>query len=1022
MVQMISLYLQQLSYAYSKWTLVSMRISVFLLCYLLLPAANAQIGAIKAGFLHPPDAARPGVYWYFMDGNMTAESITKDLEAMKKAGIGNLIFLEVNVGVPRGPVDFLSDQWTSLFVHAEKEARRLGIEITLGIGPGWTGSGGPWVKPEWSMQHLVSSQVIAVAGDHQKIVLPVPLPKKPFFGEGNLTPGIRKEWMDYYKDVAVLAFPVPEYTKTIADYEEKALYYRAPYSSAVVKPYLPSPANTTTNKIATIQKNKILDLTHKMQPNGTLNWSPSSGKWMIMRFGSRNNGAITRPAPVPGLGLESDKFDTTALNLHLDAYVGKLLDKIGKIDDGSPGGLKRLHMDSWEMGAQNWTATFRKEFLKRRGYDPLKYYPVYSGNIVGSLEESERFLWDLRQTSQDLVLENHAQHVKVYARRHHLSLSIEPYDMNPTADLELGSIADVPMAEFWSKDFGFNATYSVIEATSVAHVMSRSLVPAEAFTAQGDEGWKQHPGSMKNQGDWAFAAGINRFVYHTFQNQFLADSLKPGATMGPYGVHWDRSQTWWPMVGAYHQYVSRCQYLLQQGRTVADILYLTPEGSPHVFVPPASVILGDTIGDRKGYNFDGCSPGQLMKANVSNGSVIFSGGATYRILVLPVFESMTPELLTKIGNLVKQGATVVGGPPLRSPSLTGYPACDRKVQLLSRMIWGSTDKPNKEIHRTYGKGTLIWGGAFSINIDHLYPLYEFTANILRSKKINEDFRSDGPVRYTHRTADNWDLYFVANTTNKPVKVTGLFRTIKGSPELWNAVTGQIKQINDFKKGEGITTIPLQLAAYESCFVMFSKDNKWQPSMINSETSINKLLSLNGSWDVSFDPKWGGPAHTVFNTLSDWSTNADEGIKYYSGIAAYHQKFDLPPNNRISGSGPLYLDLGEVKNMARVTLNGKELGVVWTAPWRIDISADVREKSNELTIEVANLWPNRLIGDEKKPFDGVSNDKWPDWLTKNQPRTSGRYTFTTSPHYNANSLLLESGLMGPVTIIQEITRK
>jgi hypothetical protein len=235
------------------------------------------------------------------------------------------------------------------------------------------------------------------------------------------------------------------------------------------------------------------------------------------------------------------------------------------------------------MGAQNWTPRFREEFKKRRGYDPLPYYPVYAGNVVGSVEVSERFLWDLRQTAQELVLENHAEHVKVYGKRNGLQLSIEPYDMNPTADLELGSVADLPMAEFWSRGLGFNSSFSCIEATSIGHVNGKSLIAAEAFTAQDNEGWKQYPGAMKNQGDWAFATGINRFVYHTFQNQFLADSLRPGATMGPYGVHWDRNQTWWPMVGAYHNYISRCQYVLQQGRTVADILYLTPEGSPHVF-------------------------------------------------------------------------------------------------------------------------------------------------------------------------------------------------------------------------------------------------------------------------------------------------------------------------------------------------------------------------------------------------------------------------------------------------------
>ncbi|MDB5000581.1 MAG: glycosyl hydrolase [Mucilaginibacter sp.] len=996
-------------------------IVVFTYIFCFSATVNAQLSRIKANFMSPQDAYKPGVYWYFMDGNMSAETITKDLESMKKSGIGNLIFLEVNVGVPRGPVEFLSDEWMKLFVHAEKEARRLGIEITLGIGPGWTGSGGPWVEARQSMQHLVSSQVIVNSQGSGKIVLPVPPPKKPFFGEGNLTPEFKKEWLEYYKDVAVLAFPLTKQGKPIADYEEKALYCRAPFSSGVVRSYLPSPSGVAGNKNAAIPKNKIINLTGKMKPDGSLNWLPRHGKWVVMRFGSRNNGAITRPAPVPGLGFESDKFDTTALNAHLKAYVGKILNKIGKIDKASPGGLKRLHMDSWEMGAQNWTGNFRKEFLKRRGYDPLKYYPVYAGSIVGSLEESERFLWDLRQTSQELVLENHAQYVKDYARRNQMTLSIEPYDMNPTADLELGGVADVPMAEFWSKGFGFNSTYSVIEATSIAHVMGRSLVPAEAFTAQDNEGWKQHPASMKNQGDWAFASGINRFVYHTFQNQFLADSLKPGATMGPYGVHWDRSQTWWPMISGYHDYVTRCQYILQQGRTVADVLYLTPEGSPHVFVPPVSAILGDTIGDRRGYNFDGCSPAQLMKASVSNNQIVFRGGASYRILVLPVFESMTPELLAKIGNLIKQGATIVGSPPLRSPSLVNYPYCDKKIRTLVKRIWGPTLKPVKQMQRNYGKGMLIWGGDLSKNIDHLYPHYELTAAILKAKRINEDFVADGPIRYTHRTNTDWDVYFVSNKTDKPIAFTGNLRSVKGSPELWDAVTGKVTPIHQFKVNQGTTAVLLQLDAYQSCFIVFSKDNQWQPSGIKAENPTKIISMLNGSWDVSFDPRWGGPAHAMFDTLTDWSKNPAEGIKYYSGIATYNKKFDLPAHGS-TGNEAFYLDLGNVKNIARVTLNGKDLGVVWTAPWRIDISSALNEKNNELKIEVANLWANRLIGDEKKPYDGIVDEKWPEWLLKGQPRTSGRYTFTSTRQYNANSPLMESGLMGPVRIIQQINTK
>ena len=984
--------------------------------------AHAQLPLqnLRANFIKPPDVYKPGVYWYFMDGNMTAASITKDLESMKEAGIGNLIFLEVNVGVPRGNVDFLSETWKSLFVFAEKEARRLGIEITLGIGPGWTGSGGPWVKPEQSMKHLVSSQVSVSGGDGKKIILHVPLPKKPFFGEGNLTDDFKKDWMHYYEDVAVLAFPEVEKGSPIDDYEEKALFYRAPYSSGEVRALMPSPSALKGNSKAAIQKSKIIDLTGKMQADGTLNWTPASGRWTVMRFVSRNNGAITRPASFPGLGFEADKFDTTAINAHLDVYVGSLLKRIGKTNKSNGGGLKRLHMDSWEMGAQNWTANFRNEFLRRRGYDPIRYYPVYAGSVVGSLEESERFLWDLRQTSQELVLENHAEHVRKYAHRHGLELSIEPYDMNPTSDLDLGSVADVPMAEFWSKGFGFNSTYSVIEATSIGHIMGKSLIPAEAFTAQGGEGWQQHPGSIKNQGDWAFAAGINRFVYHTFQNQFLPDSLKPGATMGPYGVHWDRSQTWWPMAGSYHDYVTRSQYLLQQGRTAADILYLTPEGSPLVFVPPSTAIVGDTIGDRRGYNFDGCSPLQLLKASVKNKHVVFPGGASYRILVLPAYESMTPALLTKIGELVSAGATVVGSPLRRSPSLVNYPACDQQVLTMSKTIWGGSQNPAQETFRSYGKGQLIWGGQVSRNLDGLYPRYETTAKILSALDLIEDFKADGPVRYTHRTDENWDLYFVSNTTDRQVDLTAEFRSVKGSPEFWNAVTGKITHTDQFETIGQKTLVPLQLDAYESIFVLFSADNTWKPALIKKKKSLDPVLTLGGPWDVKFDPVWGGPANQVFPTLTDWSKNENEGIKYYSGTAIYQKEFDLSASD-LKAEIPVYLDLGKVKNMARIKLNGKDLGVVWTAPWRVDISGLLKKK-NKLSIEVVNLWPNRLIGDEHKPFDGVVNDQWPAWLLNNQPRTSGRYTFTSSQPYKADTPLFESGLLGPVTIVREKIRE
>jgi hypothetical protein len=929
------------------------------------PSAITQL---KANFLTPPDSTRPGVYWYFMDGNRSAQSTTEDLEAMKKAGIGSVIFLEVNVGIPRGKVDFFSTQWQDLFTHAVREAERLGIQMTLGIGPGWSGSGGPWVTPEQSMQHLVcSSTQITGGGDAKPIILPVPPSKKPYFGEDGLTPELKRQWQKFYTDVAVLAFPTPPRTKKIEDIDEKALYYRAPFSSVPgVKPYLPSIAvyeSLPADEI--IDSKQLIDLTGKLHPDGTLDWKAPPGNWTILRFVARNNGAVTRPAPYPGLGFESDKFDTAALDAHLDHYVGALIRRIGIPDSNKAGGLKRLHMDSWEMGAQNWTPNFRNEFIKRRGYDPLPYYPVYNGDIIGSLQKSEQFLWDLRQTAQELVLDYHARHLKAFAHKNNLRLSIEPYDMNPTADLELGSVADIPMAEFWSKDFGYNTSFSVIEATSIGHVNGISLVQAEAFTAADNEAWRQYPGSMKEQGDWAFAAGITRFFYHTFQSQTLPDSLKPGMTMGPYGVHWDRNQTWWPLVKSYHTYISRCQYILQQGKPVADILYLTPEGAPQVFQPPYSALKGEEPErDRRGYNFDGCSPSQLTNATVINKNIVFPGGATYRLLVLPNTPRTTPALAAKIASLKAEGATIISPQP---------------------------------------------------KADSLYPDYESTATLLRQMQLAEDFESTGALRYTHRTSPDYDIYFVANKTGYDLQTSANFRCTTGRPELWDPITGETRALPEYTRQDQQTTIPLQFAAYQSFFIVFNRDTTTNtPQQQTNFPVTTTTATLAPSWTVSFDPKWGGPSQIKFDSLEDWTHRPEPGIKYYSGIATYKQTFTqtiIPKHTRI------YLDLGQVHDLARVTLNGKNLGTLWTAPYKVDITTALKQGDNQLQIEVANRWPNRLIGDQQLPDDGIVNDQWPQWLLQGKPRPGSRFTFTTFNPYQKESPLLPSGLIGPVTILQ-----
>ena len=1137
----------------------SRRRSVFNLCPLVCAILFGSLLCAEAAdnleseFSAPPDAARPWVYWFFMDGNLTREGITADLEAMQKAGIGGALYMEVGVGIKRGPVKFMSGQWQALIGHAFSEADRLGLQIAMAAGPGWCGTGGPWVTPEQSMQHLVASETTASGPATFDAVLPRPQPRTPFFGEKTLTPELRKMWQEFYRDVVLLAFPTPGGNARIADVDEKALYYRAPYSSQPgVKPFLPAPADhAAVPAEQCIASDKIIDLTTKLAPDGRLVWEVPVGNWTILRFGRTITGQTSRPAPEPGLGLESDKFDRAAIDAHFDAFIETLLKKTG--DPKNPGrGLTTLHFDSWEMSSQNWSGKFREEFATRRGYDLTRFLPAMIGRVVDATEISERFLWDLRQTAQELVVENHVLRLKELGRRHGLDLSLEPYDLNPCSDLTLGNVADVPMCEFWSKGWGFSTEFSCIEATSIAHTMGRPVVGAEAFTAGPGEDWRQHPASMKAQGDWALCAGINRFVFHRYQAQPWLDRF-PGMTMGPYGVHWERTETWWDMVGAYHLYLSRCQQMLRRGLFVADILYLAPEGAPNVFRPPTSA-MKDQPPDRRGYNFDGCAPDTLIeRASARDGRIVFPDGMSYRLLVLPRFDTMTPRLLQKVVALVEDGATVIGTPPRKSPSLTDYPECDQQVQQLAAKLWGGKDAvpqrnvgkglalfdaessqaeeahpleqaqwiwfpegnpataapagtryfrrdielestrvlqsahvtmtadnsyelfvngqlagtgDNFNIAQTVDVSTLIRPGnnvltviaengddkpnpagligslmiRFSdgtmkvVNTDHrwsssltadgaqnaatemgafdmppwnlkesapwqrdIYPSYDVTAQVLSTMGVQPDFEADGSVRYIHRRDGDADLYFIANCEGRTETTTCHFRVTGRQPEWWNPLTGTRRDLSEFTEKDGLTAIPLRLESFESGFVLFRKPVEKTARSGRNFPELKTTITLTAPWEVSFDPKWGGPEKIVFANLEDWSKRTEPGIRYYSGKAVYRTAFDCPPD---AAKGHCLLSLGTVKNIASARLNGKDLGIVWCDPWRADIPSGVlQDRDNTLEITVANLWINRLIGDS-----GLAQDK--------------RLTWSTYNPFHPDSPLQESGLLGPVTVMTE----
>ncbi len=805
-------------------------------------------------FIQPPDTARPWVYWYFMDGHLSREGMAADLEAMKRAGIGGGIFLEVGLGLAPGPVEFMSPPWQDLVARAFSKADELGLQLALGSGPGWCGAGGPWVKPEDSMQHLVSSETLIQGPSRFDGKLSRPVPRTPFFGEETLTPDLLKQWRDFYRDVAVLAFPTPVDRARIKDVDEKALYTRGSYSSQILGPFTTRPwvrplllTSAHYQEVAPeqcISRLRVLDLTDKLRPDGSLLWDVPQGSWTIMRLGRTLTGQTTRPAPNPGLGLETDKFSRAAIDSHFEAYVEKLLRRIGnRRHSGS--GLTTLHFDSWEMGSQNWSEQFAAEFSKRRGYEPWPYLPTFSGYFVENAEVSERFLWDIRQTAQELVIENQAARLKELGKRHGLQFSLEPYDLNPCSDLQLGAVADVPMGEFWSKLDDFSTDFSVVEATSVGHTSGCRIIAAESFTASPNDTWLQHPASMKDQGDWALCAGINRIVFHRFQAQ-PSPARFPGMTMGPeggYGVHWDRTQTWWSMVPAYHLYLSRCQQMLRQGLFVADILYLIPEGAPNVFLPPPTAFLPGKMADRRGYNFDGCSPQTLIsRASVKDGKIVFPDGMTYRLLVLPQVETMTPVLLRKIVQLVEDGASVIGIPPQKSPSLVGYPECDREVQALAVKLWGSSSEKSP---RRVGKGN-VWFDAGAARTH--------TGNPLATSKWIWTGEAGGE---TQRSVTRYFVGSVDIEEASRIDTAEIALTACSSFELF--VNGRrVAADNDFRRVRRVDVTSLMVSGKNSIAVMVkweSEKHTAAPGLIGSLTVTftdgnTRIITTDRSWSAS----------------------------------------------------------------------------------------------------------------------------------------------------------------------------
>ena len=731
-----------------------------------LCAINVSVAdELERGFTRPPDAARPWVYWFWLNGNITSNGITADLEAMKRVGIGGVLIMEVDQGAPVGPADFMGRPWRGLFQHVAAEARRLGLEVNMNNDAGWNGSGGPWIKPEQSMQRVVWTETNVAGPKHFEGMLAQP-----------------ETVAGFYRDITVRAFPATG-AHRIAGIRQKALFETG---------FVNVPAGESLPAEMVIDRSRVLDLTSHLGQDGRLQWDVPEGQWTLLRLGHTSTGVENAPAPKTGRGLECDKLSKAGIEASFAGMMARIVDDT-RVKGGRPNaGLLATHIDSWENGAQNWTTTMREEFQKRRGYDLFPFLPVLTGRVVDNAEISERFLWDLRQTISDLVVENYAGHMRDLAHAAGLRFTVEAYGA-PCDSIPYGGASDEPMGEFWVPNGALETCRGM---ASAAHVYGRRIVGAESFTAADQEKWREHPASLKALGDTAFCEGINRFVFHRYALQPWAEDRRPGMMMGPWGQHYERTQTWWEQSAEWHRYLARCQFLLRQGLFVADICYLQPERPPQSF----------EAHPRRGYDYDECGAEVVLnRMSVKNGLITLPDGMSYRLLVLPQTGLMTPPLLRKIKELAEAGATIVGAPPQKSPSLSGYPECDSEVRALAGRIWGDADA-SPPAERRLGAGRVFRPSE--------------PEKLLRGLGIPPDFTSGEPLRSIHRRAEGTDIYFVANRTPRSLSTSGTFRVSGKAPELWWPDTGKRERAAAFQEGNGQTTVGLNLGPSGSVFVIF----------------------------------------------------------------------------------------------------------------------------------------------------------------------------------------------------------
>lgn len=716
---------------------------------------------------------------------------------------------------------------------------------------------------------------------------------------------------------------------------------------------------------------EVIELSDKMGEDGLLKWNVPDGNWTVLRMGMTPTGTKNSPAAPQGKGYEVDKTNEEYIRYHFDQFIGEIIERV---PEESLPALKYVIADSYETGPQNWTDGFRERFEEKHGYDPVKYLPVISGRIVGSVEESDRFLWDIRRAIADDIAYKYVGGLSEISNEHNLKLWLENYGHwgFPSEFLMYGGQSDLIGGEFWNE--GELGNIECKSASSAAHMYGKNIVSAESYTAAGKT-FKRHPADLKKRGDWSFTEGINHVVLHVYIQQ-PDDERVPGVNAW-FGTEFNRHNTWFEQGKYWADYLRRSQNMLQQGKYVADVCYFIGEDAPKMTGKTDPELPG-------GYSYDYINAEVIKeRLSVENGKFVLPDGMSFRLLVLPDLNTMRPELLSKIEQLVKDGGTILGPKPEKSPSLENYPNADDKVKKLASQLW-TGDYNNGSLFKSYGKGYVIDGVGIQEALDYIDVPKDF------------DVEGDLPVLWTHRSLPGIEIYFITNQGDEEISLNPSFRVDGLKPQLWNAVNGEIRLLNKYTIKNGKTTVPLQMKPLESMFLVFTNvENEYTAKGYNENfPDANELLQIEGDWTVQFENKEIGPGETQnWKTLKDWTTFDEDKIKYYSGTAVYKTNFEI---DELPDNHDLFLDLGDVGVMASVKLNGESLGGVWIAPFVLPTADYLREGENEIEIEVVNTWKNRMVKDESLPEDQ-------------------RYTWTVVNDVEPDEELTTSGLIGPVSV-------